>query len=108
MGKNTYKLYAVPSNEWTAEMDISHDYVKVYGETVYFMSRKKETAELITSPPQAIGDWLTACESTLLMQSNNKKNARNFEKAKKQLGEDFMRELDKALMRAKQSASRNQ
>lgn len=97
MGKSSYKLYAINIDEWTSEMECQHDYIKVCGDTVYFMSCRKENAELIVNPPEEIGEWLMACQFEQLTQANNKEAQKNLEKATKQLEEDIKSGLDKAL-----------
>ena len=97
MGKSSYKLYAINIDEWTSEMESQHDYIKVCGDTVYFMSCRKENAKLIENPPKEVGGWLLACQFEQLATANNKENQKNLKKATEQFEHDVKEGLDKAL-----------
>ena len=92
-----YKVYEVEASEWTSEMEVKHDYIKVLNGKVYFVSRKREPFEVVQNVPKALWAWLADCEAELIATENNKKNLKNIAKAKEQLVKDFEEELEKAL-----------
>lgn len=95
MAKQKYFVYEMDINEWTSEMERMHDYIKVFGDKVYFLSRGNDTATLATELPAPVQIWAASCEASLLMQEDNKKAQKNLKKAKEQLEKDFQVELDK-------------
>ena len=95
MANNKYKIYELNISEWTSEMELNHDYIKVFGDKVYFLSKAEEKAEVATELPEAVESWAAVCEASLLMRENNMKAQKNLKKAKAQLEKDFKAELDK-------------
>ena len=94
-----YKVYEVDASDWTSEMEIKHDYVKVLNGKVYFVSRNKvDNARAVEKVPEALSSWLLDCEVELLANANNRKNLKNLEKAKAQFTADFEEGLKKALV----------
>lgn len=93
-----YKVYEVDASDWTPEMELKHDYVKVLNGKVYFVSRSKvDYARVVEKVPDSLGAWLLDCEVELLANANNKKHLKNLAKAKEQFTADFEEGLKKAL-----------
>lgn len=93
-----YKVFEVDASKWTAEMEMKHDYVKVYNGKVYFVSRGNvDYATQVKHLPAELGGWLLDCEMELVMNSNHKRALKNAEKAKAQLESDFEAGLKQAL-----------
>ena len=89
-----YNLYVMKADDWTSALDATHDYIKVHGDNIYFLSSKRgETAEKAKVVPSEVEPWLAECQAELLAISTQK----SVEKAKEKLVQDFKDELNDVL-----------
>lgn len=92
--KRPYYLYAVPSADWTIEMEQMHDFVKAYNGFIYYISRTAdEAADEINDAPKELQSWLCVCESVLVEDAYKKKA----ERAVRKLERDMRNNLEKML-----------
>lgn len=99
--RKPYYLYGCDSAEWSIEKEADFDYIKLLGNTIYYLSRTAiDGAAEITDIPVELTEWLTAYETQMALADNEKKA----KKAAKSLEKSFREELDRALILMQEEA----